>query len=148
MSVEAALVTRLKAVSAVTDMVGSGANARIWHVHSGPRVSARPLISFELLGAAPVTHPWGAAIANRKNSYRFHVWAETGTVNGSAKIAQEHARDLADAVIAALNGFSDATIRLALLAGEFDGAIPDGTGTADLQVAHRIVDIDVDTAQD
>ena len=96
MTIEGAIWARLKAITAVTDIVGSGANARIYAEHLPP-TPVFPAITFKLV-SAPRVHASGADPGIVRSRWQLDAWATT----------YKAARDLAAAVRGngAANAFS------------------------------------------
>ncbi len=86
MTIEGAILARLKAVTAITDIVGSGANARIYPEHL-PQKPTLEAITFKLV-SAPRIHASGADPGIVRSRWQIDAWAKT----------YRAARDLGDAI--------------------------------------------------
>ena len=86
MTIEGAILARLKAVTAITDIVGSGANARIYPRRL-PQDPVLEAITFRLI-SAPRVHAFGSDPGLVESRWQVDAWAET----------YEQARDLGDAI--------------------------------------------------
>lgn len=86
MSIEGAILARLKAVTAITDIVGSGSSARIYAPHLPQRVVLEA-IAFRLI-SAPRVHAFGSDPGLVESRWQVDAWGKT----------YEEARDLGDAI--------------------------------------------------
>ena len=86
MSIDGALLARLKAVTAVTDLVGAGSAARIYalHLKQNPTLEA---IVFQPISAVRI-HGFGTSRGTVEGRFQVDAWGNTF----------EEARDLADAI--------------------------------------------------
>ncbi len=96
MTIDGAIWARLKAITAVTDIVGSGANARIYAEHLPP-TPVLPAITYKLASAVPI-HASGADPGIMRSRWQIDAWATT----------YKAARNLGDAIRGngAANAFS------------------------------------------
>lgn len=86
MTIEGAILARLKAISNVTDIVGSGSNARIYAEHL-PQNPVFEAITFKLIDA-PRIHASGADPGIVRSTWQIDAWAKT----------YKAARDLGDVI--------------------------------------------------
>lgn len=94
-SVHTRMVTRLKAVSAVTDIVGAGNSARIWPLRRN-QGSDLPAIVFDQAGGYRSNHTTGTS-TTAESRFRVHCLASS----------YDGAHALSDAVEGALSGWND-----------------------------------------
>lgn len=110
MSVAGGILARLKAVSAVTDIVGSGSSARIYAMHL-PQKPTLEAVVFQKISTPEVVHAFGADPGLVEERWQVSSWGNTFA----------EAKTLAAAVKTALSrysGTSDSTV--------FQGIFHDG----------------------
>ena len=86
MTIEGAILARLKAVTAITDIVGSGSSARIY-APSLPQNPVLEAITFQVI-SAPRVHAFGSDPGLVESRWQVDAWGNT----------YEEARDLGDAI--------------------------------------------------
>ncbi len=86
MTIEGAILARLKAITAVTNIVGTGANARITFEHLPPDPIYEAIVV--KLVSAPREHASGSDPGIVRSRWQIDAWADT----------YEKARDLGDAI--------------------------------------------------
>ncbi len=86
MSIDGAILARLKAVTAITDIVGTGDDARI-HAHHLPQGPTLEAITFRQISAER-THAFGSDPGLVQTRFQLDAWGNT----------YKEARDLADAI--------------------------------------------------
>ena len=100
MTIDGAILGRLKAVPAVTTIVGSGSNARIY-AEKLPQTAVLEAITFAQISAERV-HAFGSDPGLVRARFQLDAWASTWTKS----------RDLADAIRVVVHRHNRAKARL------------------------------------
>ena len=133
MSLEADIVTRLKAVAGVTALVGSGTSARIYPVRL-PQNVTYPAISYFRVSATRES-AMGNDVGNVSARFQIDCWGSTYT----------SARQVCEAVRAALKryrGSATVTIQDTFLLNEIELFEDDEEGSLDAKLFRVALDFD------
>ncbi len=87
MTIDGAILARLKAVTAITDIVGSGSSARIYSPYLWPEHPVLEAISYRQISASRI-HAFGSDPGLVRARWQLDAWGET----------YEEARALGDAI--------------------------------------------------